>query len=114
MPSTVFFIVALWAFKRSSPPLEAWLLARSPVLRDWDETRSMTLRTKVLAIGLIWLTIAFSAGMAIRKRWGEWSAIAHGESLTAHPYLMVPPILFLVAASLTLFLATRKTKIPGI
>ncbi|RYG85184.1 DUF454 domain-containing protein [bacterium] len=113
MPSTVFFIVALWAFKRSSPSLEAWLLARSPVLRDWDETRSMTRRTKVLAIGLIWVTIAISAGLVIRKRWDEWVAVAHGASWSAHPYLLAPPILFVVALTLTWFLATRKTKIPG-
>ena len=111
MPSTVFFIVALWAFKRSSPKLETWLLERSPVLRDWDRDRSMATRTKVVAIAMIWAAIGFSAGLAIRKRWAEWQAVTNGESFLGHPYLVVPPILFLTAVILTLFIATRKTKI---
>ncbi len=115
MPGTVFFIVALWAFKRSSPRLETWLLTRSPVasvLRDWDRDRSMRFRTKILAIGMIWLAILASVAGLVRKREGEWRAVLAGASpASTHPYLLLPPFLLLVAVSLTLYIATRKTKI---
>ena len=53
VPSTIFFICALWAFKRSSPRFESWLLSHrvfGPTLQDWDEYRAIKLRTKIVAI----------------------------------------------------------------
>jgi len=94
MPSTVFFICAVWAFKRSSPRFEAWLLNHrvfGPTLRDWEESRSITLRTKVVAITMIWACIGLSI------------------------YFIHKPVgrimLALTAVCLTWFLATRKTKV---
>ena len=63
LPSTVFFLLALWAFKRSSPKLEQWLLDNrfiGPTLRDWDEHRSIRPVTRNVAIAVIWLTIGAS------------------------------------------------------
>ena len=63
LPGTVFLIMALFCFKRSSPRLERWLLEHprlGPTLRDWDEHRSIRPRTKILAIGLMWVFISSS------------------------------------------------------
>jgi uncharacterized protein len=63
LPGFVFFIIALWAFRNSSEPLENWLLNNRFVgasLRDWEENGSMRLRTKVLALIMIWLGIGFT------------------------------------------------------
>lgn len=117
MPSTVFFIVALWAFKRSSPTLEAWLLERSPVastLRDWDRDRSIAPRTKVVAIAMVWLAIGASVGLTVYKRQEEWRAVFGGaEPFLTHPVLLVPPLLLLTAAILTWYIGSRKTKKVG-
>ena len=94
MPSTVFFICAVWAFKRSSPRFEAWLLNHrvfGPTLRDWEESRSITLRTKIVAIAMIWVCIGTSI-FFIHKPIGRI-------------------MLGLTATVLTWFLATRKTKL---
>jgi hypothetical protein len=64
MPSTIFFILALWAFKRSSPRFELWLLTHPVVgatLRDWDEHRAIRRRTKVVAVSLLWACLLLSA-----------------------------------------------------
>ena len=53
MPTTIFMILAVWAFKKSSPRFESWLLNHrlfGPTLRDWDEHRAISLKTKVIAI----------------------------------------------------------------
>jgi len=53
MPSTVFFICAVWSFKRSSPKFELWMLNHrlfGPTLREWDEHRAISVRTKIVAI----------------------------------------------------------------
>ena len=117
MPGTVFFIVALWAFKRSSPRLETWLLERSPVantIQDWERDRSIALRTKFIAVGMIWVAIGISIASTVRKRQPEWEAVlSHREPFLRHPVLLVPPLLLLTALSLTWYISSRKTKRTG-
>ena len=91
-PTTVFFIVALWAFKRSSPRLEHWLLDHrivGPTLREWDEHKVVRPRTKRIAIATLWVMIAISV-LLISKLW-------------------VKLLLVAIAISVTAFLATRKS-----
>jgi uncharacterized protein len=70
MPGTVFFVIALWAFRNSSEKLEKWLLNNrfvGPTLRDWDENRAMKPRTKVIAIVSVWVAIPFTCVYIWRK-----------------------------------------------
>lgn len=63
MPGFVFLLIALWAFRNSSERLENWLLNNRFVgqaLRDWDNGRSMKLRTKILALSMIWVAISYT------------------------------------------------------
>ena len=66
LPSTVFFIAALWAFKRSSPRFEFWLLNHrvfGPTLRDWEERHAIKPRTKAIAIGTMLVFVTASMFM---------------------------------------------------
>lgn len=97
MPSTIFFIIALWAFKRSSPRLEDWLLNRSfvgPTLQDWENERSMRLRTKIFAIAMVWVSIGFSVYVVLARHRPVW----------------VVWVLVAVAVALTVFLSSIRTK----
>ncbi len=61
MPGFVFLVIALWAFRNSSAKMENWLLDNRYVgqtLRDWDAGRSMKLRTKIVALCMIWVAIS--------------------------------------------------------
>lgn len=52
MPTTIFLIGAAWAFGRSSPKLEAWLLDHprfGPSLRAWRMHGAMSRRAKLYA-----------------------------------------------------------------
>lgn len=52
MPTTVFLILAAWAFARSSPRLEAWILNHprfGPVVRAWRESGAIPPRAKAFA-----------------------------------------------------------------
>jgi uncharacterized protein len=56
LPTTPLLLLAAAAFARSSPRLHAWLLASpafGPLIREWQETRTVPVRAKVLAIGMI-------------------------------------------------------------
>ncbi len=96
MPSTVFFLIALWAFKRSSPKFEDWLLNKSiagPALRDWDRDRSMTLKTKRIAITMLWVSLFASSYIVYSRGKAYW----------------VIGLLILIGISLTVFMACLKT-----
>ncbi len=93
LPSTIFFICALWAFRRSSKRLEDWLFRLphvGPALRDWDETGSLSVRAKIWAVSAI--------------------AIAVGISCWLSPRLAVWIALPLVGAGVIVYLLTRPTK----
>jgi hypothetical protein len=56
LPTTPLLLLPAAAFARSSPRLHAWLLANrvfGPLIREWQETRTVPLRAKVTAIGMI-------------------------------------------------------------
>lgn len=58
MPTTVFLIVAAWAFGKSSPRLERWLLEHpkfGPVLVAWRQSGAMPRYAKYAACGGITL-----------------------------------------------------------
>jgi uncharacterized membrane protein YbaN (DUF454 family) len=63
MPTTVFLLVALWAFSKSSLRFHRWLYDHPRLgrpLRDWHSHRVIPLRAKVLAVtmmGMSWLLV---------------------------------------------------------
>jgi hypothetical protein len=70
MPGTIFFILALGAFRRSSAPLEQWLLNHrliGPTLREWDTHGAIRPRTKTIIHVMLWLSIIGSIASAFRN-----------------------------------------------
>ena len=53
-PTTPFALLAAWAFARSSPRLEAWLLGHpsfGPAIRAWNARRAIPRKAKLVAAG---------------------------------------------------------------
>lgn len=63
MPTTIFLIVALWAFSKSSDRFHNWLYHHprfGPSLRNWSAYRVIPVRAKVFAVALMlasWLIV---------------------------------------------------------
>lgn len=52
LPTTVFLLIAFWAFSRSSEKFQVWLWTHprlGPPIRDWHEHRVIPVRAKILA-----------------------------------------------------------------
>ncbi len=73
MPTTVFLLVALWAFARSSPRLHTWLIENpyfGPYITDWERDRIIPVRAKVLAVMMmtasgLWLALGTDAPLIV-------------------------------------------------
>lgn len=64
LPTTPFVLLAAACFAKASPKLHGWLLQHrllGPFIRNWEEHRSLTKRTKFVAITTMLVTIGFSA-----------------------------------------------------
>ena len=64
MPSTVFFIISLWAFSKSSVRMHRWLYTHSrfgPTLQAWHHHRMIPKRAKFLAVSCMALSVAIVA-----------------------------------------------------
>jgi uncharacterized membrane protein YbaN (DUF454 family) len=67
LPTTVFFIVAAWAFARSNPRLEPWVLGLpgvGPLVQDYRDGLGMPRRAKVTAVAMIVAFVGLSSWLA--------------------------------------------------
>jgi len=68
VPTTPFVLLAAYCFARSSPRLEAWLLAHptfGPMIENWRRHGSIDRRAKRLAIALMVAALALSVVMEL-------------------------------------------------
>ena len=60
IPTTIFLIIALWAFTKSSKKLRHWLLNHKrfgPILNNWQEHKVVPRRAKILMVILMSLAV---------------------------------------------------------
>ena len=64
LPTTPFVLLAAACYAKASPRLHGWLRAHrlfGPMVRDWEEHRSLTRRTKRIAQGTMLVMVGISA-----------------------------------------------------
>ena len=60
IPTTIFLIIALWAFTKSSEKLRLWLLNHKrfgPILNNWQQHKVVPRRAKILMVVLMSLAV---------------------------------------------------------
>lgn len=64
LPTTPFVLLAAACYAKGSPRLHSWLVHHrflGPMVRDWERHRSLTRRTKTIAIASMLLMVGLSA-----------------------------------------------------
>ncbi|MDJ0950844.1 MAG: YbaN family protein [Alphaproteobacteria bacterium] len=77
MPTTVFLLIALWAFSKSSIRFHSWLYSHPRLgraLRDWHQHRIIPTRAKVLALAMIGAS-AIAIGATVAESWQLAAAV---------------------------------------
>ncbi len=93
LPTTIFLILALWCFSKSSLKAETWMLEHprfGGTLRAWRREGSISAKNKAIAITMIWISIGLSAIFFVSDLW-------------------VRIVLAITAVSLTIYLLSRPT-----
>jgi uncharacterized membrane protein YbaN (DUF454 family) len=63
LPTTPFLLAAAACYYKSSPRMHHWLLNNKwfgEYIRNYQEGKGLTLKTKVTALSVLWITIGFS------------------------------------------------------
>jgi uncharacterized membrane protein YbaN (DUF454 family) len=95
MPTTVFLIVALWAFSRSSERFRRWLYEHprlGPPLKAWHAHRVIPLRAKLLAVAVMATSLVILAAVSD-------SALG-------------PVVLGVILVPIAAFIVTRRSRVP--
>jgi len=85
LPTTPFLLLACACFVRGSPRLHRWLLENrllGPILIDYQVRRGMALRTKLVALALLWISLAYT--MSIVPLWARVALALPGVAVTVY------------------------------
>jgi len=72
LPTTPFFLLAAACFFRSSKSLYAWLIHHKffgKRIQYYRVYKAISLRSKLLSLGLLWVTIGYSAFFVVKIFW---------------------------------------------
>ncbi|HKZ88144.1 MAG TPA: YbaN family protein, partial [Candidatus Bathyarchaeia archaeon] len=70
LPSTPFLLAAAACFYKSSPRMHRWLLNNKwfgEYIRNYKEGKGLTMKTKVTALTVLWVTIGFSTVFMLHR-----------------------------------------------
>lgn len=86
LPTTPFLLLAAFCFLRGSPRMHAWLMSHrilGPYIRDFQSGRGIPLRSKCIALALMWPSLAVSAWI-MPVPWARWFLLIPGIGVTIY------------------------------
>jgi len=89
LPTTPLVLLAAACFARSYRPFHEWLIGHrlfGPIVKEWQEHRSIPRRTKAVAIATMAMTLGASIVFAVEPRWLKAALGALGVVLAVWLY----------------------------
>ncbi|MFC1500228.1 YbaN family protein [Candidatus Zixiibacteriota bacterium] len=87
LPTTPFLLLAAACFIRSSDRLYRWLTAHrwfGPYIQNYREHRALTLRTKVVTVALLWITLGYTVFGLLENLIMQIALLLIGIGVTVH------------------------------
>ena len=87
LPTTPFLLLAAVCYARGSERCHRWLLTNrlfGRYIRDYREGRGVSLRHKVAALALLWLTIGYAVLRVVPTWWGKLALLGIAIGVTVH------------------------------
>ncbi len=87
LPTTPFLLLAAACYARSSEKLYDWLLGNrwfGEYIRNYREGKGIPLKRTAIAIALLWLTIGYTAIVAVSLLWVRLVLLAIACGVTFH------------------------------
>jgi len=105
MPTTIFLLIALWAFSKSSKRFHAWLWTHprfGPPLRAWREHKVIPRRAKILAVTMMTASFVYVA-VFVAESWVPPALLAA---------VMAPAAAYIVGRASEIPVVSPKWAIP--
>jgi hypothetical protein len=87
LPTTPFLLLSAACFLRGSPSMHRWMLENrvfGAYLRRYREGLGIPVRTRVLSIAVLWMTLGLSAWLAVESWWVRLGLAAIGLAVSVH------------------------------
>ena len=94
LPTTPFYLLTAWLYMRGSEKMYRKVMSNKyfgAIVRDFQEDKSISLKTKIISVSMLWTTISLSAFMAVSLWW-------------------VRGVLFVIAVCVTVHVLSYKTR----
>ena len=110
LPTTPFYLLTAWLYMRGSDRMYNAVMRNKyfgRIVRDFMVHKSISIRTKIITVSMLWGTILFSAIWAVPK---IVTKIAH-ETIPEGVFLWgIRLVLLAIAIGVTIHILTYKTK----
>ena len=87
LPTTPFYLLTAWLYMRSSPKLYSRVMNNKyfgTIVRDFQVEKSISLKTKIITVSILWITILLSAFLAVSLWWVRLLLFAIATGVTIH------------------------------
>ena len=87
LPTTPFYLLTAWLYMRGSEKMYRKVMSNKyfgDIVRGFQEDKSISLRTKIISVSMLWTTISLSAFLAISFWWVRGVLFAIAVGVTIH------------------------------
>ena len=87
LPTTPFYLLTAWLYMRGSEKLYNKIMNNKyfgAIVRNFQEDESISLKTKIVIISMLWCTILISAFLAVSAWWIRLPLFAVAGGVTVH------------------------------
>jgi len=87
LPTTPFYLLTAWLYMQSSPKLYQKVMSNKyfgTIVRNFQENKSISLKTKIITISMLWVIILLSAFLVVSAWWLRLLLFAVAIGVTIH------------------------------